>query len=171
MLEVGRGVGGGGGGTETNDMQTADPPATSQSKHRTESSDRGGNNLSQRGFALASTVTSTVTSTLGHAKSLISRPLSLIAAASEQRSPANGETIWPFKPGTFVKIAQKISEERKKARESRRVPSSSRIHAVQINMDPWVIVVGSHQIQAQKVASRLMLQGVEKIAVIRGNGL
>jgi len=130
------------------------------------------------GFSLTSTVTS-----------LITTPLSLVAAGAAAIGGgqySQTEQTWPFAPGTFVKMAQRIAEERKRQLDdanSKDYSTPNESERDSFNDDShvedfpttlfdarWVVIVGNHQAQAQQVASRLMTQGVSKVTVIRGNG-
>jgi len=128
-------------------------------------------------------IASTVTSTIGKATSLIAAPLSLITGASGEAGGAGA--VWPFVGETFEKMADAVRVEREKiaaqaaaaAEDGKKGPSAAvrsrgvrRTAPEEEDRVRWVVVVGVHQAQAQRVASRLMRQGVKRVAVIRGDG-
>lgn len=109
--------------------------------------------------------------------SLTSTVLSLVAAGAAAiggKYSAQSEQTWPFAPETFVKMAQQITEERKKRfglPAGFRGGSDGEVFGSGVSSEVnWVVIVGNHQAQAQQVASRLMAEGISRVTVIRGNG-
>mmetsp|Transcript_24761 Transcript_24761/g.44051 ORF Transcript_24761/g.44051 Transcript_24761/m.44051 type:complete len:293 (+) Transcript_24761:418-1296(+) len=129
----------------------------------------------KREFSIASTVSSTI----GKATSLIAGPLSLIASGVGAGGTGEStELLWPNSSDTFAKIKKAIDEERNKRmmtndaaeEKQQQHPKTFKVGPTVIELPRWVVIVGSNQAQAQRVATRLMRLNVKRVSVLRGSG-